>query len=89
MARLEVKVTPRARRNKIAGLFQGRMISVKVTAPPVDGRANDQLIDFLAEQLGISPDDIEIIRGHTTRHKVLEINGLSEDEIMRRLGLSK
>jgi len=86
MARLEVKVTPRARRNEIVGWHQNRMLVVKIAAPPIGGQANDELVDFLADQLGISPQDIEIIRGYTSRQKVIEIAGLTEDEIKQRLG---
>ena len=85
MARLEVKVSPRARRNEIVGWHQDRMLVVKIAAPPVQGRANEELVQFLAEQLGISADDITIVRGHTSKQKVLEIAGLTEEDIKQRL----
>lgn len=85
MARLEVRVTPKAKQNQIVGWHENRMLVVKVTAPPVGGQANDELIRFLAEKLNISPDDIVITRGYTSRQKLLEIQGLSDEEVMRRL----
>lgn len=85
MARLEVRVTPKAKQNQIVGWHENRMLVVKVTAPPVGGQANDELIRFLAEKLDISPDDIVITRGYTSRQKLLEIQGLSDEEVMRRL----
>ncbi len=85
MARLEVKVSPRARRNEIVGWHQDRMLIVKIAAPPVQGKANEELVHFLAEQLGISADDIAIVRGHTSKQKVLEIAGLTEEEIKQKL----
>jgi len=85
MARLEVRVTPKAKQNQIVGWHENRMLVVKVAAPPVGGQANDELIRFLAEKLGISPEDILIARGYTSRQKLLEIQGLSDEEVMRRL----
>ncbi|MCX7598177.1 MAG: DUF167 domain-containing protein [Armatimonadetes bacterium] len=85
MARLEVRVTPKAKQNQIVGWHENRMLVVKVTAPPVGGQANDELIRFLAEKLNVSPDDIVITRGYTSRQKLLEIQGLSDEEVMRRL----
>ncbi|MBC7287680.1 MAG: YggU family protein [Armatimonadetes bacterium] len=87
MARLEVKVTPRARRNEIVGWHEGRMLVVKIAAPPIGGQANDELVSFLAEQLGVAASDIQILRGYTSKQKVLEIAGLSDDDIRRRLGV--
>lgn len=85
MARLDVKVTPRAKRNRIAGWHQHSMVLVKIAAPPVEGKANDELVRFLAEKLEVAPEQVLIIRGHTSRQKVLEIEGVSEEEILRKL----
>lgn len=85
MARLEVKVTPRAKRNQIVGWHQHSLVLVRVAAPPVEGKANDELVQFLAEKLGVAEERVLIIRGHTSRQKVLEIEGVSNDEILRKL----
>jgi uncharacterized protein (TIGR00251 family) len=85
MARLEVKVTPRAKQNQIVGWHENRILVVKIAAPPVAGQANDELVRFLAERLEIAPSQIAIVRGHASRQKVLDIAELSEEEIYRRL----
>lgn len=85
MARLDVKVTPRAKRNQIVGWHQHSLVIVRIAAPPVEGKANDELVRFLAEKLGISPEQVLILRGYTSRQKVLEIDGVSEEEILRKL----
>jgi hypothetical protein len=73
---LSVKVQPRASANQI-GEAMGNELRVKVTAPPVDSAANEALIRFLAEILDCGRNHIELLRGHTSRHKVLKIRGLS------------
>ena len=87
-ARLHVRVIPRARRTEISGR-RGDAILVRLAAPPVDGAANDALIAFLAERLGIPQRQIAIARGATGRDKTIAIDGLTPAEIARRLGLSE
>ena len=77
---------PRARRTEISGR-RGDAILVRLAAPPVDGAANDALIAFLAERLGLPQRQILITRGTTARDKTLAIDGLPPDEIARRLGV--
>jgi len=60
-------------------------LRVKVAAPPVKGKANKELIAFLAQKLGLSKGDLTIIKGHTSRNKVMAIAGLTQEEIARRL----
>jgi uncharacterized protein len=81
---LSVKVQPRASRNQI-GPIEGLELKVKVTAPPVDAAANEALVRLLAEQLDCSRAAVQIIRGQTSRHKVLTISGMSADVIAARL----
>jgi uncharacterized protein len=66
-----VKVTPRAKQNKIAG-FKNGALCVYITAPPVGGKANKALIEFLSDEFGVSKSDILILRGETSRDKVLQ-----------------
>ncbi|MGD1119998.1 MAG: DUF167 domain-containing protein [Dehalococcoidales bacterium] len=82
--RLAVKVTPNAGRNEITG-FREDVLQVRIAAPPDKGKANQELTDFLAEKLGVKKSAITIIRGMTSRHKVLTISGLSQAEMMLRL----
>jgi uncharacterized protein len=82
--RLTVKVTPNAGRNEITGCKEG-IWYVKIGAPPDKGKANKELVDFLAETLGLRKSAISIIKGLSSHHKLLEIEGLGGEEITRRL----
>ncbi len=68
-----IKVIPQARKNQIVGI-QGEQLKIKLTAPPVDGKANQGLIDFLTETLPIKKSQLSIIRGLTSPSKVIEIS---------------
>ena len=70
----KVYLQPRASRNEIVGPYR-EGIKVKITAPPVEGKANEGLVRFLAGELGISRSRIEILKGHRSREKVLKISG--------------
>ena len=85
MARLTVRVTPRAGRDQVSGYDNGAVM-VKLKAPPVDGAANRALVAFLAEQLSLPKARVSILRGQSARTKVVEIEGLDSDEILQRLG---
>lgn len=84
---MEIKVQPRSSRNQILGEKEG-VLRIKLTAPPVDGEANQALLDFLARQLKTPRKNLRIIRGESSRQKLLEVNGLSISEVLKRLGLS-
>ena len=71
---LKVYLQPKASKNEIVGSYRDG-IKVKVTAPPIEGKANEALIRFLAKELGISPSSIEIVKGHHSREKTLKISG--------------
>lgn len=81
---LSVKVTPNASHNEITGFTEG-VLQLKVAAPPVKGKANRELTAFLSHTLGVSKSSISIVKGHTSRNKVIAIEGLSREEIMKRL----
>lgn len=85
MAQLQVKVSPRAKQNEVVGWHQDRMLVVKIAAPPIGGQANEELVNYLAALLGIPASDILILRGHTSRQKLVEIQGLTDEEVRRRL----
>ena len=82
--RLAVKVIPGASRNEICG-WLGETLKVKLSAPPVDGRANDALIEFLAETLGLPRRALALLRGETARQKLVRIDGLAPAEVKRLL----
>lgn len=81
---LSVKVQPRASVNEI-GEALGNELRIKVTAPPVDSAANEALIKFLAETLDCPRNRIELIRGGTSRHKVIKLHGMSAEAALAKL----
>ena len=83
-ALIHVKVTPRSSRNQIAGK-EKEVYRVKVTCAPVDGKANDALVGFLSEKLGVPKRDIEVVSGKTGRLKRIRIRGLTAGEVDRAL----
>jgi uncharacterized protein (TIGR00251 family) len=75
--RLTIKVMPRASQSAVCGV-QGDALKIKLTAPPVDGKANEALVDFLCERLGTSRTRLQITHGATSRIKWVDVNGISE-----------
>ncbi len=84
VVRLAVRVTPRSSRDQVAGYDAG-VLRVRLTAPPVEGAANEALIAFLADALSLPRWRLSLIRGGRSRLKTVEVSGLSEAEIVRRL----
>jgi uncharacterized protein (TIGR00251 family) len=76
---LKVYLQPKSSKNEVVGPYRDG-IKVKVTAPPVEGKANEALIRFLAKGFGISPSCIEIIKGLHSREKTLRISGTILDK---------
>ena len=85
MARITVKVHPRARRTAIAGRL-GDAWKLDLAAPPVDGKANDECIRFFAELAHVPRSRVTIMLGLTSRTKVVEIEGVSEERLAELLG---
>jgi uncharacterized protein (TIGR00251 family) len=79
---LALKVQPRASKNEIAGERGGELV-VRVTAPPVDSAANEAVIRLIAEALGCPRSAVSLIRGETSRHKVLHVTGVSPQQASR------
>jgi uncharacterized protein (TIGR00251 family) len=71
---LKVYIQPRASKNEVVGPYRDG-IKVRVTAPPVEGKANQILVQFLAREFRISPSCVEILKGHHSREKILRISG--------------
>jgi len=82
---LEVKAVPNAPRSEIQG-WLGEALKVKVHAPPVEGRANEVLCDFLAETLGLPRRAVTVARGDTSRRKMVRIEGMDMAGVRARLG---
>ena len=79
-----VKVHPRAKKNAITGEV-GDALKLALTAPPVDGKANDACIEFFANLLKVSRSSVTIASGASRRNKVIRIAGLSAEEVRRRM----
>jgi uncharacterized protein (TIGR00251 family) len=86
MARLTVRVHPRARRTALAGRF-GEAYKMDLAAPPVDGKANGECIRFLAELVDVPRSRVRIVTGLTNRTKVVEIDGVPQEDLERLLGV--
>lgn len=78
--RLRVRVAPRAARARILGVHDGAL-KVSLTAPPVDGAANEALVALLADALGVAKRAIAITHGHTSKLKTVLIAGVSEAQL--------
>src|SRR2546430_17120132 len=84
---LSLRVQPRASRNAVVG-WTGDTLNVRLTAPPVEGAANVACLEFLADLLDLPQSQLEILRGSRSRNKVVQITGLTRDEVRARLGRS-
>lgn len=84
--RLQVVVQPRSSRNQIVGPYEGAL-KIKLTAPPVEGEANQALVAFLAQRLKLPKSQLRLAKGESSRHKTLEISGLSKQQLLDRLGV--
>jgi uncharacterized protein (TIGR00251 family) len=85
MARITVKVHPRARRSGLAGRF-GEAYKLDLASSPVDGKANEECIRFFAELAGVPRGRVRIVMGQTSRTKVVEIEGIPQEDLERNLG---
>ena len=83
--RLTVLVQPNAARNMLVDLKEG-ILRVKIHAPPLEGKANKELVNFLSDVLGTRKSNFEIIKGRTGRNKVITIYGIGQDQLMKMLG---
>jgi uncharacterized protein (TIGR00251 family) len=85
---LSVRIQPRASKNEITRMDDGRL-KIRLTAPPVDGAANEALVKFLADQFHVGRSQVEIVSGHTGREKVIRITGIGEGAVQRLLNSPK
>lgn len=86
--RLRIHAQPGAKRSETAGLH-GDALKVRLQAPPVEGRANDELIKFLAKRLGCRRQQISLVSGELSREKVVIIEGLAEADVRRIMEVEK
>lgn len=83
-ATFTVKIHPRAKKNAVTGII-GDVLKVSLTAPPVDGKANDACIEFFAKLLKVPRSSVTIAAGQASRNKVIRVNGISADVLRQRL----
>jgi uncharacterized protein len=83
--RFSVRLQPRASATEVAGVREGSL-KIRVTAPPVDGMANDALIDFLSRSLGVAKRDVNIVSGLSSRTKIVEIRGVTLESVKQLAG---
>jgi uncharacterized protein (TIGR00251 family) len=86
-ARIAVRLQPRAHRNEIVVAREGVLV-VRVTAPPVDGRANRALCRLIADRVGVAPSHVTVIRGERSRDKLVAVEGLDQASAATALGLA-
>jgi uncharacterized protein len=86
MATVELRVKPRAKRDKVE-LVDSNHLDVWVTSPPVEGKANEHVVKLLSKTLGVPKSSIEIIKGEGGKNKVVDISGLTKEEINVRVSV--
>jgi uncharacterized protein len=88
VADLHVRLTPRGGRDAITGLREDGAVLARVSAPPVDGKANEALCRLLAKTLGVPRSAVDVVRGQTARDKLVRVGGLTARDAHERLRLS-
>ncbi len=86
--KIKIRVQPRAKRNRLTKMNRqaerlGEEWKLQLTAPPVDGKANQACVDFFARGLGIPRSRVRLLSGEKSHHKLLELDGISEAEFLR------
>lgn len=81
---IRIRLTPRSSGNAVSGLKDG-VFRIKVTAPPVEGKANQALIVFLSKALGVSKSSLEIVSGVKSRDKTIRIRGVTGQDVQKAL----
>lgn len=84
--RFEVKVQPKSSQNQITGIVEGVM-KIRLTSPPVDGKANQALINMLSKIVDVPKKSITIIRGETSTNKLIQISGVDKETLLYRAGI--
>jgi uncharacterized protein len=85
-AQFALRVQPRASRNAIAGVM-GDAVKLAITAPPVDGKANQAVVEYLSELFQVSKSSIAIVSGETGRNKLIVVRGRNAEQVRNALGI--
>ena len=83
---VKVRVVPRASKNEIQGIHDNAL-KIRLTTPPVDGKANQALIRLLSKALSISKAQVHLVQGETNRQKTLRIIGVTKEQLLERITL--
>jgi uncharacterized protein (TIGR00251 family) len=84
-AQIEVRLRPRGSRDELLGVRDG-VLQAKVSAAPVDGKANKALCKLIAKRVGVAPSRVGVVRGEKSREKVLRVTGMTQAEVDAALG---
>jgi uncharacterized protein (TIGR00251 family) len=84
IVRLTVRAKPRAKRSRVVRV-EGLTLDVALAAPPVDGAANEELVETIANALSIAKRAVQLVRGETSRNKLVDVHGLTEEDVVLRL----
>jgi uncharacterized protein (TIGR00251 family) len=84
-AALAIRVTPRARKNEVAEISSDGTVRIRLAAPPVEGKANEALIEFLSEVLEVPRSSIEIVAGYSGRDKLISVLDLDAATVQQRI----
>ena len=83
-ATFAVRVAPRASKEGVAG-FEGGVLRIRLNAPPVEGKANEALVRFLAKELGVSRGSVTLVSGEKGRNKIVRIDGMTQEAVLSAL----
>jgi hypothetical protein len=89
MADLRVRLTPRGGRDAVMGMRDDGVLLARVSAPPLDGKANAALCKMLAKELAVPRTTVTVVRGETARDKVVRVDGLDAADALQRLRLAE
>jgi hypothetical protein len=84
-ATLEVKVITGAKQNEICEFLTDGALKLKIHAKPIEGKANQEIIEFLSEKLQVSRTDLDIVRGEHSKRKILRFKGIGQADLQKRL----
>ena len=82
---IPIRVTPRASRNEIVEILSDQTVKIRLKAPPVEGKANQELIKFLSKILGVPKSNLEIVAGATGRDKLVSVLDIEGDEVHKKI----
>lgn len=78
----KIRVQPRAAKNQLSGAYEDA-VKVRLTAPPVDGEANQACIEFFAKLFGVAKSQVELVAGHTGRSKIIKVLGITSQQALK------